>query len=236
MEEIEVKALKELMKTNDEIANSIREKLKRQNTLFVNIMGSPGSGKTSLLEATIKKLREKVNNLGVIEGDIETDIDLQRLKGYGIKIQQINTGPFGGDCHLEAKWIEEAINKIGIEGLDYLFVENIGNLVCPAEFDIGAHLNICVLSVTEGDDKPLKYPLMFKTVNLCIISKIDLLPYVDFSKDRFKEALSKINHKLKLLEVSAKEGIGIEEWIELLKSYKEKLSFPHNESSSNKYK
>lgn len=206
----EIKVLKSVFAANDQVAESLRKELNEKNIKLLNFMSSPGSGKTSIIENTIKMIPDK--KFAVIEGDIETSIDAERLSKLDIQLYQINTGPFGGDCHLEASWIKSAISEMNLKDVDYVFIENIGNLVCPAEFDTGAHRNIVVLSVTEGEDKPLKYPLMFRRSHYMLISKVDLLPYLDISIDRIIENARKINPDLKIFKVSSKTREGFEEW------------------------
>ena len=212
--------MKKILKENDRIAEEMKRDLKDRNIYLVNLMSSPGSGKTSIIEKTVDKTEHKI---GVIEGDIQTTLDAERIARLGVKTYQINTGNFGGDCHLESSWIKAALDEMGIEGLDLVFVENIGNLVCPAEFDVGAHLNVLVLSVTEGEDKPLKYPLAFRVSQVCLISKIDLLPHLDISLDKIKENILKINPDIKIIEVSSKTGEGLDKWSEFLNRNIEKI-------------
>ena len=215
MESIKINVMQKLLKANDAIADEIRNSLKNKGIFFVNLMSSPGSGKTTLIEETVKKLGKKIK---VIEGDIQTTLDAERLQKLGVQAYQINTGPFGGDCHLEAAWIKTAITELGTDGMDLLFVENIGNLVCPAEFDVGAHLNVLLISVTEGEDKPLKYPLAFQVSKLCIITKTDLLPLKHFSLKKLRENIKKINPACAVIQVSAHSGSGLESWLEILKN------------------
>ena len=215
MENIKINVMQKLLKANDAIADEIRNSLKSKGIFFVNLMSSPGSGKTTLIEETVKKLGKKIK---VIEGDIQTTLDAERLQKLGVQAYQINTGPFGGDCHLEAAWIKTAITELGTDGMDLLFVENIGNLVCPAEFDVGAHLNVLLISVTEGEDKPLKYPLAFQVSKLCIITKTDLLPLKHFSLKKLRENIKKINPACAVIQVSAHSGSGLESWLEILKN------------------
>ncbi|MCD4817109.1 MAG: hydrogenase nickel incorporation protein HypB [Candidatus Cloacimonetes bacterium] len=210
----EVKVMKKILSANDKIASELRVELDKKGILFMNLMSSPGSGKTTLMELTAKNLGEK---MCVIEGDIQTTLDADRIAKAGIQAYQINTGPFGGDCHLESSWIKSAIEEIDLEKVEFIFVENIGNLVCPAEFDVGAHINAVVLSVTEGEDKPLKYPLAFQTSSVCIISKIDLLPYLDIKIEDIRKNIQKVNPKMTIIELSAKNGDGLDGWIEFLK-------------------
>ncbi|MGC9367276.1 MAG: hydrogenase nickel incorporation protein HypB [bacterium] len=210
---MEIKVMQKILNENDQIAQQNRKELEKQGIVLINLMSSPGSGKTSLIENTVKSLDHKIS---VIEGDIQTTLDAERIAKLGIETYQINTGPFGGDCHLEAAWIKNALGEMGTEETDLIFVENIGNLVCPAEFDIGAHHNVLVLSVTEGEDKPLKYPLAFRNSSVCLISKIDLLPYLDIDMDKIKSNISKVNPQAKIIEISNKTGEGLENWYEFL--------------------
>jgi hydrogenase nickel incorporation protein HypB len=214
MENTKVNVMQKLLKANDAIADGIRSGLKEKNIFFVNLMSSPGSGKTTLIEETVKKLGKGIK---VIEGDIQTTLDAERLQKLGVQAYQINTGPFGGDCHLEAAWIKTAIGELGTDGMDLLFVENIGNLVCPAEFDVGAHLNVLLISVTEGEDKPLKYPLAFQVSKLCVITKTDLLPLKHFSLEKLRQNISLVNPACAIIEVAAHDGTGLERWLEVLK-------------------
>ncbi len=215
METKKIAVMQKLLKANDTIAAGIRRDLKDKNIFFVNLMSSPGSGKTSLVEETVRKMGKRIK---VIEGDIQTTLDAERLQKLGIQAFQINTGPFGGDCHLEAAWIRTAIDELGTGGMDYLFVENIGNLVCPAEFDVGAHMNVLLISVTEGEDKPLKYPLAFQVSQLCLVTKTDFLPLKNFSLEKLKTNIKKVNPACAVIEVSAHSGAGIDSWIEILRN------------------
>jgi hydrogenase nickel incorporation protein HypB len=214
MEIKEVKVMQKILNVNDKIAEELRTELKQKNIQFINLMSSPGSGKTTIMENTAREFGEK---MCVIEGDIQTTLDAERVAKAGIQAYQINTGPFGGDCHLEASWIKSAMEEIEMKNIEIIFVENIGNLVCPAEFDVGAHVNTVVLSVTEGEDKPLKYPLAFQNSQLCIISKIDLLPYLDIKMEDIRENIKKVNPKMEVIELSAKTGEGFENWFNYLR-------------------
>ncbi len=215
METKKVTVMQKLLKANDAVAGQIRRELKDKNVFFVNLMSSPGSGKTTLVEETVKRLGKRIK---VIEGDIQTTLDAERLQKLGIQAFQINTGPFGGDCHLESAWVRTAIEELGTDGMDYLFVENIGNLVCPAEFDVGAHMNVLLLSVTEGEDKPLKYPLAFQVSQLCLVTKTDFLPLKNFSLPRLRENIKKVNPACAVVEISAHSGAGMESWVEILRN------------------
>jgi len=211
-----IKTLRSVFAANDQVADELRKELKEKGITFINIMGSPGSGKTSLIERTMDELKDK--KFAIIEGDIETSIDAEKLQKKGVEIYQINTGPFGGDCHLEAAWIRTAIGEMNLEGVDFLLVENIGNLVCPAEFDTGAHINVVVLSVTEGEDKPLKYPLMFRRSQVLVISKTDLLPYMDVRLENIVKSARKINKDILVFPLSVKTGEGVEKWMNYIKN------------------
>ncbi|MEA1987498.1 MAG: hydrogenase nickel incorporation protein HypB [Candidatus Marinimicrobia bacterium] len=217
MQEKEIKVMKKILATNDRMAMELRKTLKEKGILFINLMSSPGSGKTSLLEKTAKHYNGKI---AVIEGDIETTLDAQRIANAGLISYQINTGPFGGDCHLESGWVKSALEEIDMTEINLLFVENIGNLVCPAEFDVGAHINTVLISTTEGEDKPLKYPLAFQNSSLCIITKTDLIPYLDFNLTELKDNIKKVNPKIKILELSSKTDEKMGTWIDFLNENK----------------
>jgi hydrogenase nickel incorporation protein HypB len=210
-----VDVLKSLLDHNDRHADINRARLDRHKILTVNLMSSPGSGKTALLEATIKALGGKLR-LGVIEGDLETENDADRIRALGVKAHQITTGTA---CHLDAHLVDQALDHLELNEIDVLFIENVGNLVCPASFDLGHHLNVTLLSVTEGDDKPAKYPVMFRAADLLVLSKTDLLPYLEeFSVDRAESCFRKLASGAEVLEVSAKTGKGIAEWLVWLES------------------
>ncbi len=211
---MEIKVMKKILEHTEKAAEELKMNLKEKGVLYINLMSSPGSGKTTIIERTVRELPEY--KIAVIEGDIQTTLDAERMAALGVKTYQINTGPFGGDCHLEAPWIATAIHEMGIEDTDILFVENIGNLVCPAEFDVGAHYNVVVLSVTEGEDKPLKYPLAFKVSQVTIISKTDLLPHLDISLEKLEENIKNVNPEMKIFPLSSKTGEGFEKWLEFL--------------------
>jgi len=200
-----------ILGANDLLARKNRSIFARQGTLVVNLMSSPGSGKTTVLERSIEHLHDRLR-LGVIEGDLYTDQDARRIEKKGVPVKQINTE---GACHLDAKMVGEAFTSIG-ENLDLLFIENVGNLVCPAEFDLGEDFKAVVISTTEGNDKPTKYPLVFREARVVLLNKIDLLPFTDFSVEQFREDMAKINPHATLFMVSGRTGEGFEEWIEWL--------------------
>ncbi len=213
---MEIDIQKNVLEANDNQADINRKYFKEKNVFVLNMMSSPGSGKTQTLCKTFEKLLPDIKT-GVIVGDICTDNDAQRLKKTGVRAAQINTDKFGGDCHLEATLILESAKKLNVEDFDLLVVENIGNLVCPAEFDIGEDARAVVLSVTEGEDKPVKYPLMFQVADMAILNKIDLLPYLDFDAKLAVDNMHKVHPNMPVFELSAKTGEGFEPWIEWLK-------------------
>jgi len=199
---------RKVLEKNDELATQIRNKFKDNNTFVINIVSSPGSGKTSILERTIEVLKSKIK-LAVIEGDVQTDFDAKRVEKYNVPVVQIVTN---GGCHLDAKLVKDALENIDLKGIKFLVIENVGNLVCPAGYDLGEDYKVVVLSTTEGDDKPLKYPKMFINSSILIINKIDLLPYVNCNVKELRENALKINPNLKIFETSCTTGEGIKEW------------------------
>lgn len=204
------KILGSLLQHNDQQAEANRARLDGHGVLTINLMSSPGSGKTALLESTIRHLGGSLR-LAVIEGDLETENDADRIRALGVAAHQITTGTA---CHLDAHLVEKALDKLDLEGIDVLFIENVGNLVCPASFDLGHHRNVALLSVTEGDDKPAKYPVMFRAADLMLISKTDILPYLpEFSPDRAEGCLRNLASKAKALRLSSKSGEGMDAWI-----------------------
>jgi len=219
----EIEIFENIMKRNDAIAGQNRKLI--GNALSINIMSSPGAGKTTILERTLEILKNKLK-IGIIEGDIATSEDASRLKKYKIAVHQIKTENYGGGCHLDARMVNNALKRIKNKNkkYDFIIIENVGNLICPADFYLGEDKKTVVLSVTEGDEKPLKYPLMFELADVMILNKIDLLPYVDFSVEKLKANVKKINKKLKVIEMSAKEDINVDVWTKQLKKWlKEKL-------------
>lgn len=219
---MEIKIVKEVLSANDAVAKEVTAFLTKQGIYCINLMGSPGSGKTTLLEKTIEKLLPDYR-IGVIEGDIATTLDAEKLSRFPIKVTQVNTLRFGGECHLEASWIKDAVGDMGADALDVIFIENIGNLVCPAEFKTGAHVNVLVLSVPEGEDKPLKYPLAFQVSDLALLSKVDLTEILGYDTGKVEENIQKVHADMDMLQVSSKEGSGIDEWVRWLKARMEAL-------------
>lgn len=208
-----VEVLSGLLSANDHQALHNREHLDARGVLAVNLMSSPGSGKTALLEATIERLGGRLR-VAVIEGDLETENDARRIREKGVPAVQITTGTA---CHLDAHLVHDALHNLELNGLDILFIENVGNLVCPASFDLGHHANVTLLSVTEGDDKPAKYPVMFRASDLMLVTKADLLPYLDdFEPARAKRCLRELANEAPVIELSSRNGNGIDAWIDWL--------------------
>ncbi|MGN1190151.1 MAG: hydrogenase nickel incorporation protein HypB [Candidatus Ornithospirochaeta sp.] len=208
---IEVK--QSVFSDNNKDADKLRMELKDKKTFLLNLMSSPGSGKTTFLKGIASRLKDKIN-MGVMEADIDSDVDAAAMASCGIKTIQLHTG---GMCHLDASMTRQGLQEFGTEGMDLVVLENVGNLVCPAEFDTGSVKNAVILSVPEGHDKPLKYPLMFQVAHALIINKIDVLPYFDFDLEKVKEYALMRNPNLKIFEISAKTGEGMDEvaaWLE----------------------
>lgn len=211
---MEIQVVRNVLEANDQLANDIRSEAQRYGFLLVNMMSSPGSGKTTLLEQLIPKLQKRGIKSAVIAGDIATNADATRIARLNLPVVQINTELFGGDCHLGAEVILPALHKFELEKLDLVIIENVGNLVCPAEFDTGADFNLVVISVTEGEDKPLKYPLMFRVCNMAIINKIDLLPHLKFDVDLLVENIRKVNPQMDIFRCSGLTSEGLAEVLE----------------------
>ena len=208
---IEVK--EEILSDNIKQAEEVRERLRKTKTMLLNLMSSPGSGKTSLILQTVGGLKGSLR-LGVIEADIDSTVDAEKVAARGIRAIQLRTGGF---CHLDATMVTQGIDAMAVNELDLVIIENVGNLVCPAEFDTGAHKNVMILSVPEGDDKPLKYPLMFSVCDLLLVNKIDYLSLSDFDIAALRKRVLALNPRITILEVSCKTGAGIESWIDWLK-------------------
>ncbi|MCL2194653.1 MAG: hydrogenase nickel incorporation protein HypB [Oscillospiraceae bacterium] len=203
---------KSVYENNDREAEILRGELKSKGVFLLNVMSAPGSGKTTLLLRTIEALKEQLN-IGVIEADIDSAVDAEKVAKTGVRTVQLHTG---GMCHLDAGMVRQGLDNLGIDGLDLVILENVGNLVCPAEFDTGASKQMMLLSVPEGDDKPLKYPLMFSEVDALVVSKIDCQDYFDFDADALKDRAKKLNSAVEIFELSAKTGQNVAQWTDWL--------------------
>ena len=202
-----------VFESNDREADKLREELKSKGLFLLNLMSSPGSGKTTTLVKTLEALRGEYR-IGVMEADIDSDVDTHTVEKAGAKAIQLHTG---GMCHLTADMTRQGLEALGTEDIDFAILENVGNLVCPAEFDTGAVKNAMILSVPEGDDKPLKYPLMFEVCDVLLVNKIDVLPYFDFDLDAVRERAKKRNPKIEIIPISARTGEGIDQWCDYLR-------------------
>lgn len=215
MNEFKVLKIKQsVFEDNDKQANLLREELKKDKTFLLNLMSSPGSGKTTTVLRTIKALENEMK-IGVLEADIDSDVDARAVSKTNAKVIQLHTG---GMCHLDADMTRQGLEGLKTEGIDFVILENVGNLVCPAEFDTGASKNAMILSVPEGDDKPLKYPLMFSIVDVLLINKIDAIEYFDFDLKAVEERAKKINPNIKIIPISAKTGEGMDKWFEWVRN------------------
>ncbi len=214
---MEIKVVRKVLAVNEKMAEQNRKFFAEKGVFVLNVMSSPGSGKTATLEKTLSYIMPEIK-CAVIVGDICTSNDADRLAGTGVPVVQVNTDEFGGDCHLAAHVIEKAADNIDLDDIELLIVENIGNLVCPAEFDIGEDARVVVLSVAEGEDKPVKYPLMFRECDAAILNKIDLLPYLDYDIKETIHNIKRIHPDMPVFEISATKDMGLEPWIEWLKS------------------
>ena len=213
---MQVSVLRNVLDANDLIAAENRREFDAHGCFVVNVMSAPGSGKTAILERTLRALDGRLRT-GVIEGDVLGTLDADRLARFGVPVVQINTDPhFGGECHLDARMVANALHAFPMQGLDVVFIENVGNLVCPAEFRIGEDVKVMVLSVAEGEDKPLKYPLMFRVSGLLLLNKVDLLPWTDFDLARFRANVARVNPGLPVIELSARTGEGVDAWVDWL--------------------
>ena len=208
---MKIKVVKNVMDANDQVASDNRRFFETSGIVTVNVMASPGAGKTSLILRTIDALNMPV---AVIEGDIASTFDAEKVAEKKVPVVQINTG---GACHLDASQIKNALGELNLKTVKYLFIENVGNLVCPAEFRLGERAKIVVSSVPEGDDKPYKYPLMFSAVDAVILNKMDIMPYIDFDMKRFRKGVQGINRKVPIFEISCKTGEGLDRWVDWLK-------------------
>lgn len=222
MDEVKILEIKQsVFKNNDNRAELLRNELKEKGVFLLNLMSSPGSGKTTALIATINELKDKVK-IGVMEADIDSDVDAKKIALTGVKSIQLHTG---GMCHLDAEMTRQGIDGLNTDDVELAILENVGNLVCPAEFDTGASKNAMILSVPEGDDKPLKYPLMFSICDVVLINKIDVLPYFDFDIEKCKKYIHRRNPNAKVIPICAKTGEGIDEWanwlLDEVKAWKE---------------
>ena len=210
---MEVKVMKNVLAMNDEAAAENAALFQRKGIFVLNLMGSPGAGKTTLLERTLEALKDEMR-LAVIEGDLFTSKDAERIDRLGVSVVQINTS---GGCHLDAAMVKSALSSIDLDSLDMLIIENVGNLVCPAEFELGQDKKAVVLSITEGDDKPLKYPLMFKEADAALLNKVDLLPYTDFDLESAADDIRTLHPGIEVMAIACRTGEGIESWLSWLR-------------------
>lgn len=209
---MEIKVVKRIMEFNEQHAETVRQRLREAGVVAINLISAPGSGKTSLIETAIRELKDKVR-IGVIEGDPDTTRDAERIARLDVPVVQINTE---GGCHLEATMVLRALEEIDVDGLQLLFIENVGNLVCPVVFDLGETYRIAVVSAAEGHDKPAKYPALFRTAQVTVLNKIDLIPYLDFDEEQFTSDVRRLNPEMPILRVSCRTGEGVREWVEWL--------------------
>jgi hydrogenase nickel incorporation protein HypB len=214
-----IDVLEAIFAENDVRANYNRKAFDDNGIRAINLMSSPGSGKTTVLQATLDELAGEIA-VGVIEGDIATDLDAAKLRGRGAQISLLNTANgFGGECHLDAPMVNRALNGLELPSLDLVIIENVGNLVCPAEFDVGEHAKAMVYSVTEGDDKPMKYPVMFRAVDVVLLNKTDLVPYLDVDIDTYVAQVRAVNPTAAILPISARTGVGMADWFGWLRRF-----------------
>ena len=209
-----------IFKENEVTADKIREEFKKQKKLMINVMSSPGSGKTTTLLRTIERL-QGITRIGVMECDIDASVDAVTIENGGAKAIQLHTG---GMCHMDAAMTQQGLNEMGVDDVDLIFIENVGNLVCPAEFDTGASINITILSVPEGDDKPAKYPLVYTVSDVVLINKIDTLPVFDFNKELVEQRIHELNPNAQIFYISSKKDKGFEPWINYLKEKMEEVN------------
>lgn len=210
---MQIKVMTNILDRNDQIADEVAKRLSAAGIFVINLLGSPGCGKTSLLESTIAALKDELS-MAVIEGDLFTAKDAERIEQHGVPVVQINTG---GGCHLDANMVHSVLDDLNLENLDLIVIENVGNLVCPAEFNVGEDVKVTVLSITEGEDKPLKYPLIFKQASAVILNKVDLLPYTNFDMQSAVKDITGISPNALLLQASCRTGEGLTEWYDWIK-------------------
>jgi hydrogenase nickel incorporation protein HypB len=204
--------MENVLDANDTLARANREMFDRAGTYTINMMSSPGAGKTAILERTLERMRGRLR-LGVLEGDVQTTLDADRLARFHIPLVQVNTDPgFGGECHLDANMVRSGLGELPLDDIDILIIENVGNLVCPAEFRVGEDIRVMVYAVTEGEEKPLKYPLMFRSADLVLVNKVDLLKHLDFDLEQFLGNLDAVNPGVQRILTSARTERGVEEW------------------------
>ena len=209
-----------VLDANDALAQANRTRFDGAGTYVINMMSSPGAGKTALLERTLERMRSKLR-LGVLEGDVQTTLDADRLARFHIPLVQVNTDPgFGGECHLDANMVRSGLSELPLHDIDVLVIENVGNLVCPAEFKVGEDVRVMVYSITEGEEKPLKYPLMFRSADLVLVNKMDLLEHLDFDLEQFLGNLDAVNRGVEYILMSARTGRGVEDWCSWLERRK----------------
>ncbi|MBL7124974.1 MAG: hydrogenase nickel incorporation protein HypB [Dehalococcoidales bacterium] len=209
---MEIKVLKDILGANEQIAGINRQLLDSNNVFAVNLMSSPGAGKTSLILETIKRLKGKTR-IGVIEGDVSSSLDAEVISKEGVPVVQINTG---GGCHLDANMASSALGNVPLKDIELLIIENVGNLICPAEFALGEHKNVLISSIPEGDDKPFKYPLIFHKADAVLINKIDLLPYLKFDTEAFSQVIKGMNEEVEIFPLSCTTGEGLVQWVSWL--------------------
>ena len=215
MEQYKIIEVKEsVFANNNKSAEKLRQSLKEQKTFMINLMSSPGSGKTTMLCRTIEALKNEYK-IGIMEADIDSDVDAKTIANKGVKVIQLHTG---GMCHLDTAMTKQGLTNLGTDGLDFVVLENVGNLICPAEFDTGASKKVMILSVPEGDDKPLKYPLMFSVCDVLLVNKIDAASFFDFDIKRCEEYVRKLNPNIKIIPISAKTGEGMDVWFDWLRT------------------
>jgi hydrogenase nickel incorporation protein HypB len=210
---MQIKVIRKILEANDRISDQLKQLFREKGILVINLMSSPGAGKTTLLEKTLSDLKKEFN-MAVIEGDLQTSNDAERIAATGAQVIQINTE---GGCHLDGSMVLEAVNQMELDNVDILFVENVGNLVCPAEFSVGEDYKVTILSVVEGDDKPQKYPLIFAESQVMLLNKTDLLPYVDFNMEKASNFARSLKSEIDIYPISAKTGEGIEHWYDWLR-------------------